>query len=132
MVLMVALTALVANGTPEEQRMFFDNLMRSTAQSYQSSSNGYVATSTGSEIISRDMATLERLYQYVDKNFLYDIDYDAVYEAMATALFDTLGDKYSYYVKAEESDDYEEQVTGTYGRFTKEAGAVKYIDPRKE
>ena len=24
------------------------------------------------------------------------------------------------------------QVTGTYGRFTKEAGAVKYIDPRKE
>lgn len=115
MVLMVALTALVANGTPEEQQMFFDNLMKSTAQSYQSSSNGYVATSTGSEIISRDMATLERLYQYVDKNFLYDIDYDAVYEAMATALFDTLGDKYSYYVKAEESDDYEEQVTGTYG-----------------
>ena len=24
------------------------------------------------------------------------------------------------------------QVTGSYGRFTKEAGAVKYIDPRKE
>ena len=24
------------------------------------------------------------------------------------------------------------QVTGTYGRFSKEAGAVKYIDPRKE
>ena len=24
------------------------------------------------------------------------------------------------------------QVTGSYGRFSKEAGAVKYIDPRKE
>ena len=24
------------------------------------------------------------------------------------------------------------KVTGTYGRFTKEAGAVKYIDPRHE
>ena len=24
------------------------------------------------------------------------------------------------------------QVTGTYGRFSEEAGAVKYIDPRKE
>ena len=24
------------------------------------------------------------------------------------------------------------QVTGTYGRFSEEAGAVKYIDPRHE
>jgi len=24
------------------------------------------------------------------------------------------------------------KVTGTYGRFTKEQGAVKHIDPRKE
>lgn len=115
LVILLSFAALFANGTPEEQQMFFDNLMKNTVQNYQAAPSTHVTTSAGSEIISRDMATLERLYQYVDKNFLYDIDYDAVYEAMATALFDTLGDKYSYYVKAEETDDYEEQVTGTYG-----------------
>ena len=34
---------------------------------------------------------------------------------MATALFDALGDKYTYYVTAEDSGDYEEEVSGTYG-----------------
>ena len=105
-----------ANGTPEEQRVFFDNLIRNsqlpTGSSADSGSHG---SSTGSEIISRDMATLERLYQYVEKNYLYDIDYPAVYEAMASALFGALGDKYSYYVKSENSGDYAEEVSGSYG-----------------
>ena len=74
---------LFANGTPEEQK-FFENLMRNSQPVYPSSTSTRGSSSTGSEIISRDMATLERLYQYVDQNFLYDIDYEAVYEAMAT------------------------------------------------
>ena len=106
---------LFANGSPEEQ-MFFNNLMNNSQGATYSSGTTTSRTSTkGSEIISRDMATLERLYQYVDRNFLYEIDYDAVYEAMATALFDALEDKYTYYVKAEESGDYEEEVSGVYG-----------------
>ena len=106
---------LFANGSPEDQ-MFIDNLMRNSQSATYASGTTSSRTSTkGSEIISRDMATLERLYQYVEKNYLYDIDYDAVYEAMATALFDALGDKYTYYVTADESDDYEEEVSGTYG-----------------
>ena len=106
---------LFANGSPEDQ-MFFNNLMNNSQGATYSSGTTTSRTSTkGSEIISRDMATLERLYQYVDRNFLYEIDYDAVYEAMATALFDALEDKYTYYVKAEESGDYEEEVSGVYG-----------------
>ena len=105
---------LFANGSPEEQ-MFIDNLMRNSQSATYASGTTSRATTKGSEIISRDMATLERLYQYVEKNYLYDIDYDAVYEAMATALFDALGDKYTYYVTADESEDYEEEVSGTYG-----------------
>ena len=105
---------LFANGTPEDQR-FFEELMRNNQGTTYSTGSSKTTTTSGSEIISRDMATLERLYQYVEKNYLYDIDYDAVYEAMATALFDALGDKYTYYVTAEESDDYEEEVSGTYG-----------------
>ena len=105
---------LFATGTPEDQR-FFEELMRNNQGTTYSTGSSKTTTTSGSEIISRDMATLERLYQYVEKNYLYDIDYDAVYEAMATALFDALGDKYTYYVTAEESDDYEEEVSGTYG-----------------
>ncbi len=134
MVLALFVGALFANGTPEEQRIFFENLMRNSQQAYSPTGSGSNRTSTGSEIISRDMATLERLYQYVEKNFLFDIDYDAVYEAMATALFDALGDKYSYYVKAEASDDYAEEVSGVYGGlgiyFSKTY--VNYQDPDDE
>jgi len=116
-VLFVFAGLLFANGSPEDQKII-ENLLKNSQSQYPTYVNGTAtkaSSSTGSEIISRDMATLERLYQYVDKNFLYDIDYEAVYEAMATALFDALGDKYTYYVTAEESDDYEEEITGTYG-----------------
>lgn len=135
-VLTVLVGTLFANGTPEDQR-FFEELLRNTQTTNTTTSSNRTATTTtskGSEIISRDMATLERLYQYVEKNYLYDIDYDAVYEAMATALFDALGDKYTYYITAEDSDDYEEEVSGTYGGlgiyFSKTY--VDYQDPEDE
>ena len=135
-VLAVLAGTLFANGSPEEQRMFFENLMRNSQQPYSTTTttSGSQKSSTGSEIISRDMATLERLYQYVEKNYLFDIDYDAVYEAMATAMFDALGDKYTYYVKAEQSEDYAEEVSGVYGGlgiyFSKTY--VNYQDPDDE
>ena len=34
--------------------------------------------------------------------------------------------------KGTDANEALKKVTGTYGRFTQEAGAVKYIDPRKE
>ena len=53
---------------------------------------------------------------------------------MATALFDALGDKYTYYITAEDSDDYEEEVSGTYGGlgiyFSKTY--VDYQDPEDD
>ena len=128
---------LFANGSPEDQK-FLENLMRNTqvvSSNSSSSSRGTASgSSAGSEIISRDMAALERLYQYVEKNYLYDIDYDAVYEAMATAMFEALGDKYTYYVTQSESSDYAEEVSGTYGGlgiyFSKTY--VDYQDPNDE
>ena len=117
--ILIVLTLLVgtlfANGTPEDQKFFEELLKNNQSTGYSTGTTTSSSSTKGSEIISRDMATLERLYQYVEKNYLYDIDYDAVYEAMATALFEALGDKYTYYVTAEESDDYEEEVSGTYG-----------------
>ena len=132
--------ALFAQGTPEEQRQIFENLMNNSQSQTRTNSSGLTISSrapsqsNGAEIISRDMATLERLYQYVNNNFLYDIDYDAVYEAMANALFEALDDKYTYYVKAEESHDYAEEVSGVYGGlgiyFSKTY--VDYQDPEDE
>jgi len=128
--------SVFANGHPEEQAIF-ENLLRQ--QQYQSVSTAGKVTqqssySVGSEIISRDMASLERLYQYVNKNYLYDIDYDAVYDAMATALFDALDDKYSYYITSDDSEEYEEQITGEYGGlgiyFSKTY--LEYQDPEDE
>ena len=34
--------------------------------------------------------------------------------------------------KGTDANEALKKVTGTYGRFTPEAGAVKYIDPRQE
>ena len=134
LVLMLFASLLFANGTPEEQRVFFENIIYNSQQPNSQGTGGATKASTGSEIITRDMATLERLYQYVERNFLYDIDYNAVYEAMATAMFETLNDKYSYYVKAEKSESYAEDVKGTYGGlglyFSKRY--VKYQDPEDE
>ena len=136
LVLVLFASIAYANGTPEEQRIFFENIINNSQKPNSVAQNGSGATkaSTGSEVISRDMATLERLYQYVEKNYLYDIDYDAVYEAMATALFNTLGDKYSYYVKAEKAEDYGDDVKGSYGGlglyFSK--SYVQYQDPEDE
>mgnify|MGYP003311617625 CR=1 FL=1 len=77
--------------------------------------NPALPSSSDDAIIDRDMATLSRLYKYVQKNFLYEIDHNKVYEAMATALFDSLDDKYSYFVKSDKVDEYQENTFGLYG-----------------
>ncbi len=109
-----------------------NNIVEPTSyQSFIQSSNGTVGED---QIIDIDMKRLTGLYKLLQKHYLWDIDYDAVYDAMATAMFDTLGDKYSYYVKAEDSEEYEEETTGKYGGlgFYFSKNFVKYQDPEKE
>ena len=129
LVFVVALGSIFANGS--EEQLLFEKLLRNqqtqttttTTTNTTSTSNSskvtkqYTNTSSAmsSQIISRDMESLERLYQYVNKYYLYDIDYDAVYDAMATALFDALEDKYTYYITAEESEEYSQEISGEYG-----------------
>lgn len=86
------------------------------------------------QVIDANMALLTRLYHYLENNYLWDIDHDEVYEAMATAMFDTLGDKYTYYVKADESEEYEEETTGKYGGlgFYFSKTYLQYQDPADE
>jgi len=109
---------IFAVGSPEDQQVLFEQLpvvikgQENQEPAAVSESSG---TLTGNAAIERDMASLTRLYRYLEKNYLWDIDYNKAYEAMAQALFDSLGDKYTYYVTAERSPDYEEDTLGRYG-----------------
>ncbi|MCR5761072.1 MAG: S41 family peptidase [Sphaerochaetaceae bacterium] len=89
------------------------------------------ASQSGAARIQNDMNSLARLYKYLDDQYLWDIDYDAVYDAMATAMFDALGDKYTYYVTADEAKDYEEDNLGTYAGigFYLSKTYLEYQDP---
>ena len=54
------------------------------------------------------------LYQYLNQNFLYDIDIDKVDEELTKALFKALNDPYSEYITEEESQEFNEDISGTY------------------
>ena len=82
-----------------------------TAQAF--AMNSVLDTYEGDEI-SQTMSDLERMYRFVDSNFLYDIDRKKVYEAMATAMLDALDDRWTMYISSSESEQYEESITGKY------------------
>ena len=67
------------------------------------------------DTIDETMGKLETLYRLIDSVFLFDIDYDAVYDSMAKGLFSALGDPYSEYITAEESQDIQDLTQGVYG-----------------
>jgi len=71
--------------------------------------------SAGEDTIDETMEKLETLYRLIDTVFLFDIDYDAVYDSMAKGLFSALGDPYSEYITAEESQDIQDLTQGVYG-----------------
>ena len=72
-------------------------------------------TAAAPDEISDNMRKLELLYRLVDRDFLFDIDDNAVYESMAKALFTALDDPYSGYVVAQEASDFSTETTGIYG-----------------
>ena len=74
-----------------------------------------MAESTDKDTIDKTMEKLETLYRLVESVFLFDIDHDAVYDSMAKGLFSALGDPYSEYITAEESQDIQDLMKGVYG-----------------
>lgn len=65
--------------------------------------------------ITENMEKLELLYRLVERDFLFDIDHQKVFESMAKGLFAGLGDEYSAYIVSEEAADFSEETTGVYG-----------------
>ncbi len=64
--------------------------------------------------ISQILYSLGNLYSYLDNNFLYDIDTESIETGLITAMIDSLGDQYSYYIPPESALDFEENTEGEY------------------
>ena len=64
--------------------------------------------------ISEILYSLSNLYSFLNQNFLYEIDMDELEENMVSALVDSLGDKYSYYVSEKDAQQYETNYEGEY------------------
>ena len=102
--LLISVSFLFAGGNPEGQAQLLKQLN--------------TVSSTGTlqaDQIQQDMGSLTMLYRYIDSLYYEDVDKAVVKESLATAMLDALGDKYSFYTPKEESESYEEQISGKYG-----------------
>ncbi|MBQ0071664.1 MAG: PDZ domain-containing protein, partial [Spirochaetales bacterium] len=80
--------------------------------------------------LSELMYALGNLYTYLDQNFLYEIDNQKMQDAVISAMIDSLGDKYPYYVTPEDAASYAEDNRGKYvgiGTYVSKVNP-KYID----
>lgn len=88
------------------------------------------ASAAQAATLSELMYALGNLYTYLDQNFLYEIDNQKMQDAVISAMIDSLGDKYSYYVKPEDAASYAEDNRGKYvgiGTYVSKVNP-KYID----
>lgn len=64
--------------------------------------------------ISNTLSSINALYQYLNANFLWDIDISEVEEELTKGLMAALNDPYSEYITADEKDEFDESTTGLY------------------
>ncbi|HOQ94342.1 MAG TPA: S41 family peptidase [Sphaerochaeta sp.] len=67
------------------------------------------------DTIASDMASLERLYRYVDSIYIEEIDTTKMFNDLASALVASLDDPYSFYVPPTKAKEYQEGTSGVYG-----------------
>jgi len=72
-------------------------------------------TSMEADQISIDMASLERLYRYVDSIYIDEVDKQKMFNDLASALIASLDDPYSFYVPPSKAKEYQEETSGVYG-----------------
>lgn len=67
------------------------------------------------DTIGSDIASLERLYRYVDSIYIEEIDRTKMFNDLASALVASLDDPYSFYVPPTKAKEYQEGTSGVYG-----------------
>lgn len=74
---------------------------------------GLAYTAAGFDRI-KDMSKLDRLENLIQNRFIGEVDTKAMEDAAANAMIDSLGDRWSYYLSAEEYVSYQENVNNAY------------------
>ena len=87
---------------------------RYMAPSAQYGSSDATQSAQQAASLSEMLYALGNLYSYLDANFLYDIDSQKMQDAVISAMIDSLGDKYSYYIPPEDAEEFSEDTTGRY------------------
>ncbi len=64
--------------------------------------------------ISSALYSLGNLYAYLDAYCIYPADVSKMEEEMAAAMISSLGDPYSYYIPAEDAEEYTDATAGSY------------------
>ncbi len=90
----------------------FEKYMTPSTAQYTTSSREGSAASAAS--LTEMLYALGNLYSYLDANYLYEIDNSKMQNAVISAMIDSLGDKYSYYVSPDEAEEYKEESDGKY------------------
>lgn len=69
-----------------------------------------------SGLLFRDtgLTKLEQLENLIQQRFIGEADTTVMEDAAAAAMVDSLGDRWSYYISAEDYDSYQEQMTNSY------------------
>lgn len=60
------------------------------------------------------LTKLEQLQQLIEDRFIGEVDSTAMEDAAAEAMIDSLGDRWSHYISADEYESYKEQMTNSY------------------
>lgn len=89
----------------------FEKYFSPSSIQYSSSTQESAANAAS---LTEMLYALGNLYSYLDQNYLYEIDNDSMKNAVISAMIDSLGDKYSYFVTPDEAEDYKEDSDGKY------------------
>ena len=87
--------------------------------------NNYYKLSGNSNSIPSDeelvgdspLETFENNYKYIVNSYVGEVDKDALIDAAIEAMYEELGDKYTFYMDESDSNDLMEQVNGKYEGF---------------
>ena len=81
--------------------------------------------------ITEMLYSLNNVFSFLDANYLYDIDTKEMQLDLIEAMVNSLGDKYSYFVRPSDAGEFEEETEGTYvgiGTYLTKVNP-EFIDP---
>jgi carboxyl-terminal processing protease len=113
--LLIASLPIFSSGSSESKKGNLDNIAPTTTLVPENQGVTENVTEEDSiQIIKDNLNMTYALYQFIDSYSIYDLDENKAFEAMASALVDSLDDKYSVYIKKDEIKEFNESNLGTY------------------